>query len=86
MFEYIKLKRKIHELRKRINTLESENKIQRETFEEATKEWAQQLLDKGTDIDYKNKQLDLKDNTIKKLKERIKELEMPKKKTKKVKE
>ena len=86
MFEYIKLKRKVHELRKRVNTLESENKIQRETFEEATKEWSQQLLDKGFDIDYKNKQLDLKDNTIKKLKERIKELEMPKKKTKKVKE
>lgn len=79
MFEYFKLKIKINELTRKINTLENENKIQRETFEEATKEWAQQLLDKGSDIDYKNRQISLKDNTIKKLKERIKELETPKK-------
>ena len=76
MFEWIKDK---SHYRKKANTLENENKIQRETFEEATKQWSQQLLDKNFDLEYKNKQLELKDNTIKKLKERIKELEAPKK-------
>lgn len=77
MFEWIK--DKTH-YRKKANTLEIENKRQRETFEEATREWSQQLLDKNFEIEYRNKQLELKDNTIKRLKERLKELEVPKKK------
>ena len=61
--------------RKRANTVENENKIQRETFEEATTMWTQQLLDKKEEIEHLKNKVQLKDKTIRELKERNKELE-----------
>ena len=61
--------------RKRANTVENENKIQRETFEEATREWAKQLIDKKEEIEHLKNKVQLKEKTIKELKERNKELE-----------
>ena len=61
--------------RKRANTIENENKIQRETFEEATTMWTQQLLDKKEEIEHLKNKVQLKDKTIRELKERNKELE-----------
>ena len=72
MFEWIKDKTYY---KKRTNTLENENKMQRETFEEATREWTKQLLDKTADIEHLRNRVQLKDKTIKELKERNKELE-----------
>ena len=68
--------------RKRANTMENDNKIQREAFEEATTIWTQQLLDKKEEIEHLKNKVQLKEKTIKELKERNKELEnkIPKRK------
>ena len=52
--------------------------MQRKTHAHNTVEWTRQLEDMAADVDYKETKLRLANKEIKDLKERIKELENPK--------
>lgn len=66
--------------RKKANALKLELDLQRKTHAHNTVEWTRQLEEMTSDIDYKTMKLKLANQENKKLKERIKELEAPKKK------
>ena len=75
MFEWLKDKTYY---RKKANTLKLELDLQRKTHAHNTVEWTRQLEDMAADVDYKKTKLRLANKEIKDLKERIKELENPK--------
>lgn len=77
MFEWIK--DKTH-YRKKANTLENELEIQRTAHAQNTVAWTKQIEDFKASEEYKNTKIKLANKTIKELKERLKELEAPKKK------
>lgn len=77
MFEWIKDKTYY---KKKSNTLENELEIQRTAHAQNTVAWTKQIEDFKAREEYKNTKIKLANKTIKELKERLKELEAPKKK------
>lgn len=61
--------------KKRCNDLELENKNDRDAYTLSIQELSKQLTDKQAIIEYKDKTIQLRDKTIRTLKERNKELE-----------
>lgn len=76
MFEWLKDKTYY---RKKANTLKLELELQRKTHANNTIAWTKQIEDITADFEYKKTKLKLAHEDIKKLKERIRELETPKK-------
>ena len=77
MFEWIKDKTYY---RKKSNTLDNELEIQRKAHAQNTIAWTKQIEDLKASEEYRNMRIKLLTGENKKLKERIKELEAPKKK------